>query len=256
MKVILFNLFHAGDIVMARTIIQEICAANPEHEFTLQCRKCYTYLWKDLGVNLEGLKPGQHPFGDGRKLNLWFAYYPDMLTHGLTYRNHVETYNRQAKDLELAQIPYATEQRFVELPRPEIKKVPPRSVLVENGPVLSGQPALDIDKHLARLAGEFPNVRFYCSGKIREPRPNLVDVSEWNLLKLSVLSERCQGMISRLSAVMVCSFTEGNHGRRRIVFGTPLGCPIWDEKGTVYVQDYENLVTHLRVVLNDRHQRT
>lgn len=242
MKVVLFNLFHAGDIVMSRAIIKDILAANPEHEFVLQCRHTYTYLWEDLGAPVVALADGSIPVGDGHKLNLWFACFPDMLSRGLTYLNHIETYGRQAKKFGLAAVEDDGKQRFVDLPRVEIPPVAPRSVLVENGPVLSGQPVLDIDTHLEKLARQFSNVTFYCSGKrkVRGPR-NIVDVSSWNLLQLSMLSEQCTTMIARLSAIMVCSFTKANHGRRRIVFGSPLGCPIWDEAGLVYVSDYTGL---------------
>lgn len=243
MTVVLFNHFHAGDIVMSRTIIGEILAANPDTKFELQCRAKYAYLWNDLGAPLTSLAEGQERIlRDGPAINLWFATFPDGLSLGLTYANQVCTYNRQAKKIGLAELLYDGKQRFVSLPRVEIPQVRPRSVLVENGPVLSGQPVYDINRHLKKLAKELLPTVFYCSGKVNERHQNIVDVSTWNLCQLSVLSERCSAIVSRLSATTVCSFTEANHGRKRLVFGQPLGCPIWDEAGLVYVpNDYLSL---------------
>jgi hypothetical protein len=48
---------------------------------------------------------------------------------------------------------------------------------------------------------------------------------------------------------MVASFTEKNEGKRRIVFGKPLGCPIWDETNLIYAGNYAELRAHLNEVL-------
>lgn len=251
MATVIYNHFHAGDTLLCRTIIGEIVELNSNRSFELQCKSRNTYLWQDLGLPITPLQDGQEIIlrGEG-SVNLHFAAYGDMLSRGLTYANHVETYNRQAPASGLMMIPYDGKQRFVSLPQIELPEIRQPSVLVENGPVLSGQPVLDINKHLQGLASEFHNVAFYCSH--RPPNfsaHNVVDVSCWNLVRLSAWSEICTTMICRLSAVLVCSFTERNHGRPRIIFGQPLGCPIWDEEGLIYASDYEALTSSLHNLL-------
>lgn len=264
MTVVLFNHFHAGDIVMSRTIAYEIIRANPGRSFELQCRHRYAYLWQDLGAPVVPLEDGQERVERGEpSINLWFGTIDGMLVKGLTYANQVETYNLQAPKAGLTPIVYDGKQRFVNLPVHRPIQAARFGVIIENGPVLSGQPVLDIDPHLQSLANHFPHATFYCSSPpppgIKPPQrgrffrgqqsKNIVDVSNWNLCDLSALSNQCVTMIARLSAILVCSFTERNHGRKRIVFGTPLGCPIWDEAGLVYVQSYDALRRELEPML-------
>lgn len=253
MTVVLFNLFHAGDVILSRTIADEIIRANPGRSFELQCCHRYAYLWQDLGAPVVALEEGQERVERGEpSINLWFGALDGMLAKGLTYENQVETYNRQAPTAGLTPIVHDGKQRFVNLPVHRPIQAERFSVLVENGPVLSGQPVLPIDPHLERLANYFPHATFYCShGRFFHDHKskNIVDVSRWNLCELSALSNQCVTMIARLSAVLVCSFTEHNHGRKRIVFGTPLGCPIWDEVGLIYVQSYEALQRELESIL-------
>lgn len=242
--IVLYNLFHAGDVVMSRTIIQEIVAHNPGVSFSLECQPKNAYLWQDLGLRMALPRPAEER---GPAINLHFAAFSDSLKKGLTYRNNVETYNRQACALGLRAIEDDGEPRFIELPRPEIGHVPRPAVLLENGPVLSGQLVHELNPHLIELSKRFGHVTFYLThapGRIA--RANLVDVSRWDLPQLSVLSEACQILVCRLSAVMVASFTRANHGRRRIVYGQPLGCAIWDEVGVVYVQRFEDLCREIR----------
>jgi len=243
-EVILYNHHHAGDVAMSRAIIVAIVAANPTVKFKLECQVPNTYLWMDLGLPIS---PPSGVVPDGVSINLHFGSFGDGLKDGLTYRNNVETYNRQAVPLGMVEIEHAKDQRFVELPRPDIGDIAHPAVLVENGVVLSGQPALGINHFLPSLCDQFPAVAFYHSAPVTRARDNLVDVSHWNLSQLAVLSERCQVLICRLSAVMVASFTKVNHGRRRVVFGSPLGCPIWDEEGVVYVKSFKELCSEIEM---------
>ena len=92
------------------------------------------------------------------------------------------------------------------------------------------------------IAEHFPNAWLYHTGAARYPLPiNCVDVSQKNLHYLSALSELCDVLVCRLSAAMVVSFTAHNHGRPRIVWGEPLGCPIWDDVGVQYTRTVDEL---------------
>jgi len=242
-EVTLYNHYHAGDIAMSRTIIREIVAANPSVKISLECHGKHAYLWSDLGLPIGEPEEGSL---SGYSINLHFACFGDSLKDGLTYQNNVDTYNKQAVALGMKTIKHDGRQRFVELSRPNIEAVLQPSVLVENGAVLSGQPVFYIDQALLELCDRFPVVTFYHSGKLATSRDNLVDVSLWDLTQLAVLSEQCQVLVCRLSAVMVASFTKANHGRRRVVFGEPIGCPIWDEDGVVYVSTFDELVAEIK----------
>jgi hypothetical protein len=79
----------------------------------------------------------------------------------------------------------------------------------------------------------------------------LIDVSGMNLIELSVLSEVCIGMVSRLSGVFVASLTEHNRGRLpRFVVGSPIGCQIWDESDVVYLSNHEQLFEKIGALIS------
>lgn len=247
--IVLRNMAHAGDVVLSRNIIAEAVAANPKVKFKLQCYEQYAYLWEDLKLPIARVPRDKSPTDPGHPvINLWFAFFGDMLVNGLTYKSSWLTFNRQAKRIGINQVEWNDRQRFVHLPRPDIGRVHHPSVLVENGRVLSGQKVLDINQHLKRLGDTFHGTMFYCTGKIPDvqKRENLVSVADWNLKRISVLSERTNTMIVRLSAAMVSSFTKRNHGRLRLVFGDPLGCPIWDDDGVRYTKSFDQMVAFVR----------
>jgi hypothetical protein len=211
----------------------------------LRCHQKYTYLWDDLGLPISTkVAPGDVKF-----INMWFGHGGDLLgVSGLTHATHVTSYNRQAKQLRLPLLDPSG-------PVPELDFVhrtvnDPPGVLVENGPVLSGQKTTDLNPILGFLAASFPSTVFYCTAQPPGGHANLVDVSHRNLKEISALSNVCIAMVSRLSGPFIASLTETNRGRLpRFVLGSPIGCPIWDESDVKYCGDFDQLKSYLRGVL-------
>lgn len=245
MHVVLTNKFHAGDVIMTREIIKRVWPLLRETvRVELDCAPRYRYLWIDLGI------PFWDETGEPHAINLWFGHDPGAMGHyGLTHATQVEVWNGQARTLGLPEIPHI-DPPPVDLPIVENHDRP--GVLVENGPVLSGQPVQDVNGWLKAICTSFPDVPFYLSGRIEDQlrAPNMVDRSDHNLLSLSALSGNCIAMISRLSSVTVASFTAKNRGRLpRVVAGQPLGCPVWDERDLSYAPNITAMTERLREVV-------
>lgn len=247
MQVGLVNFFHAGDVIMCRPIIQRIKPMLIDVlALHLRCHRKYAYLWEDLGLPMQyetTIPPGVHA------VDLWFGHGGDLLgVTGLTHATHVTSYNRQA---DLIGLPRLDPDGDV----PELDFAPmhvgdPPGVLVENGPVLSGQQTMELNPILGMLASTFSGTRFYCVSKPPPGHANLIDVSDRNLIQISALSNVCTAMVSRLSGPFIASLTKHNRGRLpRFVFGSPIGCPIWDESDVSYCASADEVVSKLRGVL-------
>jgi hypothetical protein len=249
MRVALVNRFHAGDVILSRSLISRVRPLLIDIvALELRCQAKYMYLWSDLGLPL-------HPIGESSELDgaavvdLWFGYQPDLLgVYGLAHPTQVVSYNRQA---EIHGLPRLTDTvpmpPPVHLPLVDVHEAP--GVLVENGPVLSGQRTQEVNNWIAEIARVFPTTPFYCAGPIQHRAPNLVDVSNRNLIALSSLSHVCRAMIARLSGVFVCTLTAQNRGRLpRLVVGEPIGCPIWDESDVSYFGDHGTMLQRLREI--------
>ncbi len=248
MNVVLINQFHAGDVLLSRALIHRVRPLLIDKvKLELHCSGKYAYLWQDLGLPFLD-RPLDSP--GIKQVNLWFGFQKDLLgVYGLTHSTQVVSYNRQAEVLELPILDLDEPTPSLKLPVVEIKEPP--GVLVENGPVLSGQKTVDINFWLPGLVKKFPSVPFYCAARPPVSElPNLHDVSKYNLIKLSALSNVCRVMIARLSGVFVASLTDHNHGRLpRLVVGEPIGCPIWDEVGVQYFSSPETMEVRLREIL-------
>lgn len=245
MHVVLTNKFHAGDVIMTREIIRRVWPILRDTvRVELDCAPRYRYLWMDLGI------PFWDETGEPHAINLWFGHVDGVMgRHGLTHETQVESWNIQARPLGLPEIAHI-DAPPIDLPIVENRDRP--GILVENGPVLSGQPVQDINGWLKAIAMQFHAMPFYLSGRLDDPHwmPNMVDRSDHNLLSLSALSGNCIAMISRLSSVTVASFTAKNRGRLpRIVAGHPLGCPIWDERDITYAPSITAMIDRLREVV-------
>lgn len=247
MNVVLVNEFHAGDVLLSRALIHRIRPLLIDVvKLELHCNGKYSYLWRDLGLPFLTRPldtPGINP------VNMWFGFQKDLLgVSGLTHATQVVSYNRQAKELGL---PLLDENEPVpEVNLPVVPVSESTGVLVENGPVLSGQKTIDLNPWLPRIAKKFPNVPFYCASKPPRGASNLVDVSSRSLIQLASLSRVCKAMIARLSGVFVSTLMQHNRGRLpRLVIGEPIGCPIWDETDVRYLDSPEALEANLRGIL-------
>lgn len=248
MRLALVNFFHAGDAILSRALIKRVRPLLVDRvKLELRCKPKNMYLWSDLGLPIYP----EPPPADLPTINMWFGHGGDLLgVSGLTHATQVTSYNRQAKALDLPIISPDEPVPPIDFPERPVSDNP--GVLVENGPVLSGQPTHDLNPRLTRLAKAFPRLRFYCTGKVPKDKTrfsNIVDISKRNLVEISALSNICYAMLARLSGPFVASLTSRNVGRLpRLVHGSPIGCPIWDERDVKYFSDFEHLVNHLREV--------
>jgi hypothetical protein len=246
MRVALENHYHAGDVILCRPLIRRVRPLLIDTvALELRCHPKYRYLWDDLGL------PMRDDDGDPevRRIDLWFGHGGDLLgVSGLSHATHVTSYNRQAEKYGLPRIDPAGEVPPIDWEQPVADDI--AGVLVENGPVLSGQQTVDLNPFLGFFASAFPKIPFYCCSRPPSGPPNLIDVSSRNLLEISALSEVCIAMLARLSGPFVSTLTSSNVGRLpRLVFGKPIGCPIFDERDCSYYSTYDQVEMALREIL-------
>jgi len=253
MRVALENMYHAGDVILCRPLIRRVRPLLIDRvALELRCQPRYRYLWEDLGL------PMRTDDGDAdvRRIDLWFgagddAEWPRLLGEsGLSHRTHVTSYNRQAKKYDLPTIDVDGEVPPIDW-GPGTPPMADPGVLVENGPVLSGQQTVDLNPFLVFFATAFPHMKFYCCAKPPPGPPNLIDCSAMNLIEISRLSEICVAMLARLSGPFVATLTSANVGRLpRLVYGNPIGCDIFDERDVSYFSTYDQVEMALRKVLS------
>lgn len=249
MKVVLFNWFHAGDVILSRAILSDVMPLLREHghDVELRCKAERAYLWSDLGAPISSSQDLSSP-----AIDLWFGRFPDVLSRaGLTHANQIETWNRQAMAAGLPILPAPQPRPYVDLPPPAAP--PPdlgRCVLVENGAVLSGQPCYDVPgAEIARMATENDGWAFACSAPPRVSHPGVVDCSAMNLLSLSAVARSASVIVSRLSGITVASLTSENRGKPRLVAGIPMSFPIWNDEDMRYFPRPEDLRIGVRRAL-------
>jgi hypothetical protein len=244
MKVALVNYFHSGDCILSRALIKRVRPLLLDKvELELRCHPKNMYLWQDLGLPVRNGQPedGTHA------IDMWFGAGGDLLgVSGLTHATQVTSYNRQAEPLGLPLLDPQEDPPPIDFNQDAVRINP--GILIENGPVLSGQKTHELNPYLTRIAKTFPHMRLYCTGKIPEDPPkNVVDCSRKNLIEISTLSNACWAMLARLSGPFVASLTQHNVGRlKRLVLGEPIGCPIWDERDVEYFGNIEDVIGRLR----------
>lgn len=251
MRVALANQFHAGDIIMSRAIIRAVRPLLVDRvALHLECKPKYQYLWADLGLPI--IEHDADP--EITRINLWFSDGGDLLgVTGMTYATHVTSYNRQARRHGLPELDVsAGVQEHPSLDMPDVLLNNPPGVLVENGPVLSGQKTHDLNALLPTLTKTFPKTVFYCTGKLPAGTTgaHVVDMSGKNLIEIAALSRRCTAMLSRLSGPFIATLNAHNVGRlKRLVHGQPIGCPIWDERDVEYFGRADTMLRRLGELL-------
>lgn len=249
MRVALVNFFHSGDIILSRALIKRVRPLLIDKvALELRCVAKNAYLWADLGLPIRHEQPNENV----SVIDMWFGHGGDLLgVSGLTHATQVTSYNRQAQKLDLPTLDPDEPVPALDFANVQVSEQP--GILVENGPVLSGQKTHELNPHLNTLAKAFSSIPIYCTGSVpqQNSRPsNIVDCSQKNLVEISALSNVCRAMVARLSGPFVASLTSKNVGRlKRLVLGQPIGCPIWDERNVEYYGDIEVVVNRLREVL-------
>jgi hypothetical protein len=236
MHFFIHNSAHSGDVLLTRIIITIIKETYPDVQITLECLESKKYLWEDLGFKIVDYKdkcghrariPTVNCPSDAIFINMWFGVYPDLLGekyYRLTYENNVYTFNRQMQEHDLQHlyklsVPEVTPAlRF--FTKPEIPiTVDANSILVENGRVYSGQTPFIMNDHLEEIVNAYPQFIFYCSAPPPSDSRNLVDCSQYNLIELSEISNRCKALLTLCSGVNAATYTEENRFKPRCYVG-------------------------------------
>lgn len=266
MHFFIHNSIHAGDVILTRPVIKTIRESFPEVEITLECTEANKYLWEDMGLPVVAFEGGTHKHSTEPTpncppgavfINMWFGAYRDiLLTHYISYANNVHSFNRRMEEKGLQHLyrlkapEYPPALEFYTKPQLPVK-IAENGVLVENGPILSGQSRFPINDYLQQLSCTFPGLVFYCSAAPPLKASNLVDCSKLNLLQLSELSNRCKGFLTRGSGVNAVTYTEPNRFKPRCFVGmSRRGCRIWrDERNPpVEARDIVGVLSFLQTL--------
>ncbi len=266
MHFFIHNSIHAGDVVFSRPVIKSIKERFPDVKITLECMEANKYLWEDMGLPVVCHKGGLYKStaptpncpSDAIFINIWFGVYKDiLLADYISFNNNVRTFNRQTEEKGLQHLFRLDESEFPPAVEFYAKqqlpvKIVKNSVLVENGPVFSGQSQFPINDYLAQMAKTFPELVFYCSAEPPVKASNIVDCSKLNLLQLSELSNHCKGFVTRGSGVNAATCTEPNRFKPRCFVGmSRRGCRVWkDERNPpAEVKDIAGILNFLQTLV-------
>jgi len=275
MRAFLFNVWHNGDVILNRPLLLAIKSKYPSLDVLLGCDKNKAYLWEDLGYPIFSLNPSNgriarhvttrcawtgtytdiltdfgysvsDPALPGVAHHMWPGTYLDILaSYGMTYQTQILSFNRAFTTCDLSLAVDGSPK--ISFPQKREIKVPNNSILVENGSVDSGQSIMPLDAPiLERLAKTFPQYCFICSAKPNLLMPNILDFSGHNLIELSQVGDKAIAIISRGSAVHVCTLTEKNKSKPKFLCGWSCPWKIWDGDGLIYIKTHDELISALK----------
>jgi len=262
MRLFLYNNFHFGDILLNRSVIFAIKKKYPELNVILGCEDNKRYLWEDIGYPIQNLdKAYLYPMVriPIKEVNipdnsiphyLWFGTYWDLLEqYGLTFENQTRSFNRTFEKYGLSLETAPSPKVFFK--QTQNIFVPENSILVDNGQVHSGQSRMPLESQtLECLAKTFPQYSFLCSSKPNTSMHNILDFSRYNLIELSQIGDKAKAIISRGTAVYVCTFTENNRTKPKFLCGWSLPYPWkrWDDDGVIFIETEKALVSALQTI--------
>jgi hypothetical protein len=245
-KLHIINTWHRGDALLTRPIIS---ALKPHFDITLECTPQSAYLWADLGLPIFPGEP-DNPTHDSRQrppdalgVNLWFGTYdPILQTYGMTIACQAHTFNRRMEELLLPhRVSIPTEPLPVDFAPvgPDIP-VKPNSVLVENGAANSNQSIFDLNAWVAQLAVNFPQINFYCASPPPFVAANIFDFSQYNLIQLSQVGDKCAAFITRGSGVNAACYTRASMFKPRCILGWTYRIIVWHNRASL-LYDYAGI---------------
>lgn len=251
-KLHIINTWHRGDVILTRPMILNL---KNHFEITLECTSQCAYLWTDLELPIF---PGEaynvtHDSArrpdDAIGINLWFGTYPDLLhEHGMTVACQAHTFNRRMAELSQ---PYGvtvrSEPMAVDFASAADIPVPVNAILVENGPILSGQSTFDLNECIQRLAEDYPQLNFCCCSRPPVVAPNLHDFSHYNLIQLSQVGDKCAALVTVGSGVNAACYTKKSMYKPRCILGWSYRIAIWHPR-VEFLNDYAQLRRFLDAV--------
>lgn len=232
-KIYLYNNWHNGDIIYSRPLIRALAAL--EAPLAVGSFKNMYYLVQDLPVLHRIAQQNEEGYAKYDLLSIcpegfvpvnhWLGQYDDTRAHN--WQNIVTVFNRlsEEKDLgvslprndEVPMIDFAAPTQTIEVKRP--------AVYVENGSVRSKHCNFEYD--IADLVRRFPKFHFYCSAPPNCQSEKAVDLSHFNLVDLSFVSNECDVLVGKGSGPFNCTYTETNRYKPKAVVGFT-ALPFWD----------------------------
>lgn len=244
-KLHIINTWHSGDVILTRPMVSNL---KNHFEVSLECRPRCAYLWTDLELPIF---PGQasnttHDSAsrpaDAIGVNLWFGMYRDLLhEHGMTIACQVHSFNRRMAELrQPIGITMRSDPMAIDFAPATDIPVPMNAILVENGPVLSGQSSFDLSGCIQRLAGDYPQLNFCCSSPPPVVAPNVHDFSHYNLIQLSHAGDKCLALVTVGSGVNAACYTQQGMYKPRCILGWTFKIPIWHNQ-VDFLNDYDQI---------------
>lgn len=240
MQIVFFNHYHNGDIFASKGYIADLIKEFKGHDLFYQHFHSPKLL-KDLGIEYRTLELPMGSFHDREVIvsdrnsifiNTWignYLSYGDGINwntyHSMFKRIYSYLENVNDKSLELGPVDYyLPEIKYDYFDIPEIH-VPKNSIIISNGPVLSGQSDLpDMNKIISALL-ENTNRRIilthfapFNSDRISFTN-NLIDTTNGDLNEIAWIAEQCEYIIGRNSGPF-CFMTNKsilNNAKKKII---------------------------------------
>jgi len=220
MKIVFYNHYHNGDIFASKAYVEDIIREFPGYEFYYQHLNS-SKLLRDVNIEFRSLEVPLGPVTDRTPflvdkdtifINTWIGNYLE-LESGInwgTYQQMFKKIYRFIEDETNEKIDVGPVEYYI----PEIKyeyfdipdvKVPDRSIIISNGPVLSGQSELEnlnglIEKLLQETDRNIILTHFapFNSERISFTN-NIIATSGGDLNEISWLASKCEYIIGRNS---------------------------------------------------------
>jgi hypothetical protein len=220
MKIVFYNHYHNGDIFASKAYVEDIIREFPGYEFYYQHFNS-SKLLRDVNIEFRSLEVPLGPVTDRTPflvdkdtifINTWIANYLELgnginwITYQKMFRK-IYSFIEDETDKKIEVGPaeyYIPEIKYEYFDIPDVK-VPDRSIIISNGPVLSGQSELEnlnglIEKLLQETDRNIILTHFapFNSERISFTN-NIIATSGGDLNEISWLASKCEYIIGRNS---------------------------------------------------------
>jgi len=216
-----YNNWHCGDNLFIRPLVIKLIELG--HRVIIGCRSSMRYLFLDLekkgvsiidstvpDINLETLCPPNHT-----KIDTWLGRtWRTGKFIGMSWKNMIEVFNEQSPDVTLE---YTGDVPLLDFNTDVDIYVPKKAIYLDNT-VCTG-PHSNFNFNIEHISKTFTNLNFVCTGNPRIRRGNILDYSSNNLVELSIISEKCLGILGKGSGPYVCTITSKYINKPRALCG-------------------------------------
>jgi hypothetical protein len=229
MKIVFYNHYHNGDIFASKAYVEDIIKEFPGYEFYYQHFNS-SKLLRDVNIEFRSLEVPLGPVTDRTPflvdkdtifINTWIANYLELgnginwITYQKMFRK-IYSFIEDETDKKIEVGPaeyYIPEIKYEYFDIPDIN-IPKDSILISNGPTMSGQSALDSMDSVVNAVLEntdstvilthFSNIR---NDKIVYTN-NLINTSGGDLNEISWVASNCKYIIGRNSGPFCFTHTK------------------------------------------------